>query len=145
MDDNRLHAFILELHDRLNKEDWERVHFYLGTDPSPKLNEEQFSFLLNLFEKNQCQNAVEFLKGKLCFHYEPFWQSFFNDLEHWKLNQSTTLNQVTGSLSVIMPRRINDVLKSGHEDKGEGRYARKHRRWLTINFFQSWLWLSFPS
>ena len=86
MDADRLHAIILELHDRFNDEDWERVHFYLGTNSQSmvnrslmgslfeqdKVNEEHFTFLLNLFEKNQSHNAVKFLKGKFCFHYEPF-------------------------------------------------------------------------
>ena len=89
MEINRLRSIILKLHDRLSNEDRKRLHFYLGNDvPRPirddstlsgtlnlmdslfdqdKINEQDFTLLINAFDEIRCFDAVKLLKSILCF------------------------------------------------------------------------------
>ena len=86
MDAYRLRAILLKLQDRLSNDDRKRLHFYLGhdvprrirDDPSlggtlslmeslfdqDKINEKDFTFLIDAFDEIQCLDAVKLLKGE---------------------------------------------------------------------------------
>ena len=142
MDAYRLRAIILKLQDRLSNDDRKRLHFYLGhdvprrirDDPSlggtlslmeslfdrDKINEKDFTFLINAFDEIQCLDAVKLLKGELCFLLFIEWCLivFFDDLE------SLRKNQPIDSISMLMPLATNLILQDEDEDK----VAQKHRR-----------------
>ncbi|CAF1370426.1 unnamed protein product [Adineta steineri] len=121
MDNHRLRAIILKLQDRLSNDDRKRLHFYLGNDvprrirddstlggtlslmdslfDQDKVNEKDFTFLINAFDEIQCIDAVKLLR------------------EHWRHNQSDIQNQSVESLSMIMPAMINQLLEDQDEDK----------------------------
>ncbi|CAF3553714.1 unnamed protein product [Adineta steineri] len=124
MDNHRLRAMILKLQDRLSNDDRKRLHFYLGNDvprrirddptlsgtlslmdslfDQDKVNEKDFSFLINAFDEIQCIDAVKLLR------------------EHWRHIQSDAHNQSVESLSMIMPPLINQLL--GDQDQDEDKY-----------------------
>ena len=86
MDHHHLRAIILKLQDRLSDHDRRRLHFFLGNDvprrirddPSlagtlclmeslfdqDKINEQDFTFLIDAFDEIQCIDAVKVLRGK---------------------------------------------------------------------------------
>ncbi|CAF3840853.1 unnamed protein product [Adineta steineri] len=125
MDNHRLRAMILKLQDRLSNDDRKRLHFYLGNDvprrirddptlsgtlslmdslfDQDKVNEKDFSFLINAFDEIQCIDAVKLLR------------------EHWRHIQSDAHNQSVESLSMIMPPLINQLL--GDQDQDEDKYS----------------------
>jgi hypothetical protein len=85
MNTRRLRAILLNLQDRLSDNDRKRLHFFLGNDvprrirddPSlsgtlclmeslfdqDKINDEDFTFLINAFDEIQCLDAVNLLRG----------------------------------------------------------------------------------
>jgi len=85
MDNHRLRAIILKLQDRLSDNDRKRLHFFLGNDvprrirddptlggtlslmeslfDQDKINEVDFTFLINAFDEIQCTDAVKLLRG----------------------------------------------------------------------------------
>ena len=85
MDPHHLRAIILKLQDCLSDNDRQRLHFFLGKDvprrirddPSlggtlslmeslfdqDKINEQDFTFLINAFDEIQCIDAVKLLRG----------------------------------------------------------------------------------
>jgi hypothetical protein len=87
MDNHHLRAIILKLQDRLSDNDRKRLHFFLGNDvprrirddptlggtlslmeslfDQDKINEGDFTFLINAFDEIQCTDAVKLLRGKL--------------------------------------------------------------------------------
>ena len=89
MNNNQLRSIILKLEDRLSDNDRKRLHFFLGNDvprrlrddPSlngslslmeslfdqDKINEQDFTFLINAFDQIQCIDAVKLLKGNSLF------------------------------------------------------------------------------
>jgi len=89
MDHRRLRAIILKLQDRLSNDDRQRLHFFLGDDvprrirddptlggtlalmeslfDQDKINERDFTFLINAFDEIQCIDAVKLLRGILIF------------------------------------------------------------------------------
>jgi hypothetical protein len=89
MDNHHLRAIIIKLQDRLSDNDRKRLHFFLGNDvprrirddPSlggtlclmeslfdqDKINEQDFTFLINAFDEIQCIDAVKLLRGKFYF------------------------------------------------------------------------------
>ncbi|CAF1116657.1 unnamed protein product [Rotaria sordida] len=121
MDNHRLRAMILKLQDRLSNDDRKRLHFYLGNDvprrirddPSlggtlslmdslfdqDKINENDFTFLINAFDEIQCIDAMKLLR------------------EYWRQNQSNGLNQSIESLSMIMPSMMSQLVEDQDEDK----------------------------
>ncbi|CAF3903043.1 unnamed protein product [Rotaria sordida] len=126
MDSLRLRGIIVKLQDRLSNDDRKRLHFYLGNDvprrirddaslsgtlslmdslfDQDKINEKDFTFLINAFNEIQCIDAVKLLR------------------EHLRQIQSNGLNQSIESLSMIMPPMINQLLQDQDEDK----YAVNH-------------------
>jgi hypothetical protein len=89
MNSYHLRAIILKLQDRLSDDDRKRLHFFLGDnvprrirdDPSlggtlslmeslfdqDKINEEDFTFLINAFDEIHCIDAVQLLRGNFYF------------------------------------------------------------------------------
>jgi hypothetical protein len=89
MDNQHLRGIILKLENRLSDDDRKRLHFFLGNnvprrirdDPSlggtlslmeslfdqDKINEQDFTFLINAFDEIQCMDAVKLLRGKFLF------------------------------------------------------------------------------
>ena len=89
MDNVRLRAIILNLQDRLSNDDRKRLHFYLGNDvprrirddptlggtlnlmdslfDQDKINDEDFSYLIEAFDQIRCFDAARQLKGQLIF------------------------------------------------------------------------------
>lgn len=90
MDSNQLRAIILKIEDRLSGDDRRRLHFFLGNDvprrfrddsslsgtlslmeslfDQDKINEKDFTFLINIFNQIKCFDAVKILKGQ-CFFF----------------------------------------------------------------------------
>jgi hypothetical protein len=89
MNNRHLRALIVRLQDRLSEDDRKRLHFFLGNDvprrvrddPSlggtlclmeslfdqDKINEDDFTFLINAFDEIQCLDAVKLLRGNILF------------------------------------------------------------------------------
>ena len=89
MDSRHLRALILKIQDHLSDNDRQRLHFFLGTDvprrirddPSlsgtlnlmeclfdqDKINERDFTFLINAFDEIHCIDAVKILRGNFIF------------------------------------------------------------------------------
>ncbi len=87
MNNRRLRALIVRLQDRLSEDDRKRLHFFLGNDvprrirddPSlggtlslmeslfdqDKINDDDFTFLINAFDEIQCLDAVRVLRGRI--------------------------------------------------------------------------------
>ncbi len=85
LDTHHLRAILLKLQDRLSDDDRQRLHFFLGNDvprrirddPSlggtlhlleslfdqDKINEQDFTYLINAFDEIQCIDAVKLLRG----------------------------------------------------------------------------------
>jgi hypothetical protein len=83
--DNQLRGIILKLQNRLSEDDRIRLHFFFGnyapktitTDltlrgtlnlmdylfAQDKINEENFTFLINAFDEIQCNDAAKLLRG----------------------------------------------------------------------------------
>ena len=86
MDDLHLRSILLNLHSRLTDNDRERLHFYLKNEvprslvddsslsgtlklmqslfDQDKINENDFTFLVNAFKQIQCFDAVELLRSR---------------------------------------------------------------------------------
>ncbi|CAF1193664.1 unnamed protein product [Adineta steineri] len=133
MDNHRLRAIILKLQDRLSSDDRKRLHFYLGNDvprrirddptlsgtlslmdslfDQDKVNEKDFTFLINAFDEIQCIDAVKLLR------------------EYWRYNQSDVQNQSVESLSMIMPPMINQILEDQDDDKYSMQQQPKFNKW----------------
>ncbi|UJR18964.1 hypothetical protein I4U23_022093 [Adineta vaga] len=121
MDNHRLRAIILKLQDRLSNDDRKRLHFYLGNDvprrirddptlsgtlslmdslfDQDKINEKDFTFLINAFDEIQCIDAMKLLR------------------EYRRHNQSDGQNQSVESLSMIMPPMLNQILEDQHQNE----------------------------
>ncbi|CAF1193072.1 unnamed protein product [Adineta ricciae] len=119
MDNVRLRAIILNLQDRLSNDDRKRLHFYLGNDvprrirddptlggtlnlmdslfDQDKINEEDFTYLIEAFDQIRCFDAAKLLK------------------EHLNRNM---LNQSAQSLSVIMPPLFEAL--TADQEEGDG-------------------------
>ena len=144
MDHLHLRAIILKLQDRLSDDDRRRLHFFLGNDvprrirddPSlagtlclmeslfdqDKINEQDFTFLINAFDEIQCIDAVKLLKGKSS-RFIPA-DGFIRrkrrtliPLEHMRRIQANEINQSVQSLISIMPQNIDRVLQDLENDK----------------------------
>ena len=138
MDNRRLRAIILKLQDRLSNDDRKRLHFYLGNDvprrirddptlsgtlnlmdslfDQDKINEKDFTFLINAFDEIQCIDAVKLLRGYFSLFNLHVIISFFN-LEHMRRIQSNEVNKSVQSLASIMPHIIDQCLQDQEEDR----------------------------
>jgi hypothetical protein len=100
MDNHHLRSIILKLQDRLSDNDRRRLHFFLGNDvprrirddPSlsgtlclmeslfdqDKINEQDFTFLINTFDEIQCLDAVKLLRGTtfLLFNLHSLFRTY---------------------------------------------------------------------
>jgi hypothetical protein len=131
MDNTHLRAIILKLQDRLSDNDRKRLHFFLGNDvprrirddPSlsgtlslmeslfdqDKISERDFSLLIDAFDQIQCTDAAKILKG--IFFLSTYMLFCFVYLEHKKRMLSSSQNQSTHTLGLIMPSVIDQIME----------------------------------
>jgi hypothetical protein len=152
MSSNHLRAIILKLEDRLSDNDRKCLHFFLGNDvprrlrddPSlssnrslmeslfdqDKINEQDFTFLINSFDQIQWTDAVKLLKGdSLCLINVSL---FIVDIEHKGTMQANNdTDQSVPSLASIMPLTIEQIL----DDQTEGKYATAIGEWQMFYSF----------
>ena len=98
MDHCRLRSVILKLDNRLSNEDRQRFHFFLGDDvprrvrddatlhgtlavidclfDQDKINERDFTYLIDAFEEIECFNAAHLLRGRTFTCYYQLCLSF---------------------------------------------------------------------
>jgi hypothetical protein len=131
MNSHHLRAIILKIQDLLSDNDRQRLHFFLGNDvprriiddPSlggtlnlmqnlfdqDKINERDFTFLINAFDEIHCTDAVQILRGNFncllyIYIYIPFLKLFMcrtheTDAEAWTKSIGTKFNIDTTSRS----------------------------------------------
>ncbi len=130
MDNHHLRAIILKLQDRLSDNDWKRLHFFLGNDvprrirddptlggtlslmeslfDQDKINEGDFTFLINAFDEIRCTDAVKLLRGKpvlliwitVCFVLPRTYATNtikWNEWIHTKFSINNAINGWSGS------------------------------------------------
>jgi hypothetical protein len=145
MDNHHLRGIILKLENRLNDDDRKRLHFFLGNDvprrirddPSlggtlslmeslfdqDKINEKDFTFLINAFDEIQCMDAVKLLRSNFLLQIKL--SLFLVHVDHMRLmQQSNRLNQSMQSLASIMPLIMDQSMEAQDEDK----YAMQSRK-----------------
>jgi len=144
MDNRHLRGIILNLENRLSDNDRKRLHFFLGNDvprrirddPSlggtlslmeclfdqDKINEQDFTFLINAFDEIQCLDAVNLLRGNFLLLINV--SLFSVDAEHVRRMQSSGLHESIQSLTSMMPSAIAQSLEAPDEDK----YAMQSRK-----------------
>jgi hypothetical protein len=144
MDNRHLRGIILNLETRLSDNDRKRLHFFLGNDvprrirddPSlggtlslmeslfdqDKINEQDFTFLINAFDEIQCIDAVKLLRGNFFLLINV--SLFSVDLEHMRRIQSSRTHESIQSLASIMPPTLDQSLEAQDEDK----YAMQSRK-----------------
>ena len=135
MEGSNLRSIILKLESRLSDNDRKRLHFFLGNDvprrirddPSltgtlnlmeslfdqDKINEQDFTLLINAFNQIQCFDAVKLLNGYLFYSIENIIKSFFVliDLEYRRQMQINGHNQLSQNiLSKIFQDQETDKL-----------------------------------
>ena len=91
VDSHHLRAIILKIQDLLSDNDRQRLHFFLGNDvprrirddaslrgtldlmqslfDQDKINEQDFTFLIDAFDEIQCIDAVKILRGDFCVQF----------------------------------------------------------------------------
>jgi hypothetical protein len=128
IDNHHLRGIILKLENRLSNDDRRRLHFFLGNDvprrirddPSlsgtlslieslfdqDKINEQDFTFLINAFDEIQCLDAVKLLR------------------DHMKRIQSSKLHESVQTLASIMPCLVEQSSECEQIDK----YAIRRRK-----------------
>jgi hypothetical protein len=134
MDNSRLCSIVLNLQQRLSDNDRERLDLYLKNDvPKPvgddstlggtlkliqslfdqdKINEKDFTLLIDAFKQIRCFDAVNLLEGfVLLLNFISF---NLIDLEHQRRMLSRGLNQSSQSLALIMPSHIQELIDN-HE------------------------------
>jgi len=144
--DKDLRGIILKSQNRLSDDDRLRLHFLLGNHvprsirddlsfrgtlklmesliDQDKINEQDFTFLINAFDEIQCIDAAKLLRGFFRFLLKINFLRFFLYLEHLRQNQSNGLNQSIQSLSLIMPPLLDDLLR----DQTDGGYVMEPRK-----------------
>jgi len=92
--DNQLRGIILKLQNRLSEDDRVRLHFFFGNYvprtirddltlrgtlnlmdylfDQDKINDEDFTFLINAFDEIQCLDAVRLLRGNYFYSISVF-------------------------------------------------------------------------
>jgi hypothetical protein len=138
MNNRRLRALIVRLQDRLSEDDRKRLHFFLGNDvprrirddPSlggtlsliqslfdqDKINEKDFSLLIDAFKQIRCFDAVHLLKGFFRFFLNSILFYFIN-LEHQRRMLLNGHNQSTQSLASIMPSIIEEFINEYEDER----------------------------
>lgn len=139
MDDHHLRSILLNLHSRLSDNDRERLHFYLQNDvPRPlvddsslsgtlklmqslfdqdKINENDFTFLINAFERIRCFDAANLLKG---LTYLVLLLSHYMNVDYQRRMQVDGCVQSTQSLVSMMPAIIDELISDCEDDKYRG-------------------------
>lgn len=117
-----LRSIILNIQDRLSDDDRRRLHFYIGDNvprriqedssffgtlcliqtlfERDKINEEDFTFLINAFEAIKCTDAAKLLKGFSCFCFSI---RFDFVSEYKRKNESKNDVKSVYSLSIALP------------------------------------------
>ncbi|CAF2679432.1 unnamed protein product [Rotaria sp. Silwood2] len=123
MDNHHLRGILLKLQDRLSDNDRKRLHFFLGNDiprrirddPSlsgtlslmeslfdqDKINEYDFTFLINAFNEIQCIDAAKVLKE-----------------QQLRINQ--TINQLNHQIKDLENEKSTALIKAGQKFGGTG-------------------------
>jgi hypothetical protein len=131
MNNHHLRSILLNLQYRLSDNDRERLHFYLKNDvprqvgddstlsgtlklmqslfDQDKINEKDFTLLIDAFKQIQCFDAVHLLNGFFYFFLNSILFNFI-DLEYQRQMLLSGLNQSTQSLASIMPSNIQEFL-----------------------------------
>lgn len=152
MDNHHLRGIILKLENRLSDSDRKRLHFFLGNDvprrirddPSlggtlslieslfdqDKINEQDFTFLINAFDEIQCLDAVKLLRGN--FYLQIHISLFSYAIEHMRRIQSSKLHESIQTLASIMPCSIDQSFECQDDDK----YAVQSRELKFFLFFE---------
>lgn len=139
MDNLRLRGTLVKLESRLSDNDRKRLHFFLGDnvprrirdDPSlggtlslmeslfdqDKINEQNFTFLINAFDEIQCIDAVKLLRGNFLFGIIDMSLFSATVLEHMRRIQADDVNQSVQSLASIMPSNSDYLLEDDELDK----------------------------
>ena len=134
MDSSQLRAIILKIEDRLSGDDRRRLHFFLGNDvprrfrddsslsgtlslmesllDQDKINEKDFTFLINTFNQIKCFDAVKILKGQ-CFFLSFYRISikYFFYVEHKKRMEINGQNHSMQDLRSILFQDQEDLDK----------------------------------
>ena len=82
-----------------------------------KINEHDFTFLINAFTQIQCFDAVKILKG-IIFFFEIIFHSILFILEHERRMLLNGLSQSTQSLASMMPPTIDELLDDEEDCQG---------------------------
>ena len=137
MDNYHLRAIILKLQDRLSDDDRKRLHFFFGNDvprrirddptlngtlclmeslfDQDKINEQDFTFLINAFDQILCTDAAKVLRGN--FIYLNSIVLAFNYLEYMKQIQCNETKQSIRSLSSITLNTTGQFIQDEKQDK----------------------------
>jgi len=138
MGNRHLRSILLNLQYRLSDNDRERLHFYLKNDvprqvgddstlsgtlklmqslfDQDKINEKDFTLLIDAFKQIQCFDAVHLLNGFFYFFLNSIWFNVI-DVEHQRRMLLSGLNQSTQSLASIMPSLIEEFINDYEDDK----------------------------
>ncbi len=136
MDNPHLCSILLNLQQRLSDNDRERLDLYLkNAVPKPvrddsklsgtlkliqsffdqdKINEKDFTSLIDAFKQIQCFDAVNLLQGFFLFLNSILF--YFIDLEHQRRMLSSGFNQSRQSLASIMPSNIQQFRNTYGDD-----------------------------
>jgi hypothetical protein len=138
MNNRHLRSILLNLQYRLSDNDRERLHFYLKNDvprqvgddstlsgtlklmqslfDQDKINEKDFTLLIDAFKQIQCLDAVHLLKGLFYLFLSSIWFNIIN-VEHQRRMLLSGSNQSTQSLGSIMPSLIEEFINDYEDDK----------------------------
>jgi hypothetical protein len=81
-----------------------------------KINEKDFTLLIDAFKQIQCFDAVNLLKGFFCFFLNSIL-SYFICVEHQRRMLLSGLNQSTQSLASIMPSLIEEFMNDYEDER----------------------------
>jgi hypothetical protein len=138
MDNPHLCSILVNLQHHLSDNDRERLHFYLKNDvprsigddstlngtlklmqslvDQDKINEKDFSLLIDAFKQIRCFDAVQLLKGFFSFFLNSIL-FYFIDLEHQRRMMLSGLSQSTQSLASMMSSFTEEFIDDYEDDK----------------------------
>ena len=141
MENRRSRAILVNIQDRLSNEDRARLHFYLKNDASrttvddltligtlrlmdalfdqDKINDTNFTFLIDAFTQIRCFDAAETLKSRFHLMKTSLIYSFHLEYQHHML--STGSSQATLSLASIIPPKSSSIIENILEDNQHDR------------------------